>query len=122
MSDDNVKSIKPNQSVSNREFQQQLESTAKISRSEETNEATVKARDMLYDVAELLKPHKDLKYLGSVAVHIYSSEVANQLMFASQTGTLGNCPEAIAQAAFKDLVGSAMEHYSRRRMTKRSGF
>lgn len=74
----------------------------------------------LKDVAKLLAPRDGLEYLGSATVHVFKSAVANELYFADNVAF--DCPETVAQAAMKNLTGSVMEHYGRRRPRTRSNF
>lgn len=106
----------------NKKFDAQLKHSANVKREGFSDERGTLAANKLVEVAKILSPRDQIEYIGSAAVHIYKSDVAGEIYFAAQTGTLANCPEAIAQAAFKDLAGSAMEHFGRKRPVTRSGF
>ena len=67
---------------------------------------------------------KHYKYMGSAAVHIYVSELAGSLVYASQVDPLElyRCPERLAAKAFDDLLGEMKKLYGHRRGKLRSGF
>lgn len=103
-------------------FNTELGQGATVKRTEEKGELPQRMASMLCAIGEELNPlPKNLKYLGSAAVHIYQSEMLGQLFFASQC-PLGDTPELVASAAMTDLKGAMMEQYGRARKTKRSGF
>jgi len=95
----------------------------KVERHEVASEASTKGNGLLRDIGELVNPIPNtLKYVGSMAVHIYQSEMLRQVFFMGQAQTLGDTPEETASAALTNLKGDAMNYYGRARKTKRSGF
>lgn len=67
---------------------------------------------------------KNLRYMGSAAVHIYWNDTLQQVFFASQTQPLElyRCPEVLASKAFDDLLGTMREMFGHKRKKLRSGF
>ncbi len=65
-----------------------------------------------------------LTYKGSAAVHIYQSELLEQIFFISQTQPLDlyRCNERVAAKAFDDLLGAMKEMFGHKRPKLRSGF
>ena len=86
----------------------------------------VRANERLDEIGHLLHPNPDgaMKYVGSLAVHIYVSEVLGFVQYVSQTaGAPANgCTEPIALRAVQDLEGSVLERYGKKRRVLRSGF
>lgn len=106
----------------NSKFQADLKHSADVKREDMQSELAAKANKQLREIGDQIKPVQGIEYVGSAAVHVYKSEIAGNIYFISQVGTLGECNEALAQAAFKDLAGSAMEYFGRKRPVTRSGF
>ena len=69
-------------------------------------------------------PTTATKYMGSAAVHIYYSEILQQLFFVSQCDGLAlyGCGEAVASKGLTDLMGAVKKLYGRRHGKLRSGF
>lgn len=67
-----------------------------------------------------LAPVKEASYMGSMAVHVYETEMTRQLFYVIQN-CKGGMPEIVASRAFEDLRGAVMKSYGRNRPKKRSG-
>lgn len=67
---------------------------------------------------------KHYRYCGSAAVHIFSHELLNSIIFASQADglILYRCPEILAGKAFDDLLRRMKATYGRTQGKQRSGF
>jgi len=65
---------------------------------------------------------KEFEYLGSAAIHYYRTNITKATAFVSQTGSMKNVPEIIAQDGVTDLRNSMLELYGHNRQKKRSGF
>lgn len=104
-------------------FDTQLGQQVKVHRETVKGDDVRIRNQMLSDIGESSNPiPKHLTYKGSAAVHIYYNETLKQAFFVSQVGTLGDCPELLAQAATKDFLGTIMEFFGQRRPKLRSGF
>ena len=104
-------------------FQNTLHHSAKVTRDNVTGEEVTKANAMLRDIGADLNPiPKNLIYKGSMAIHIYQSEIQGHDFFMGQVNTLADTPEETASAALSNLRGDAQNYYGRTRQTKRSGF
>lgn len=106
-------------------FKAQIGQGATVQRERTLGEPAQRANQILTELGASLNPVPgSLKYMGSAAVHIFWNETLEQVFFASQTEPLKalKCPEPLAQAAFKDLIGTAVESYGHRRPRLRSGF
>lgn len=104
-------------------FNTDLGQKASVERHEVRGKEIEMANHRVMEIGRSLNPMPDhLKYLGSMAVHIYQSEMLGQLFFMSQCQTLGDTPELLASTALTDLKGTAQQFYGRTRQTKRSGF
>lgn len=89
---------------------------------EQNRELTSEANAHLAHIGEQLIPGKGYKYRGSIAVHIYTPDLIQELAFVSQTGTMRDLPETLASKALEALKSDCMESYGRRRAKRRSGF
>lgn len=95
----------------------------KVERESIKNEGAQRANEMLGDIGDFLNPVPEgLKYMGSLATHIYVGEGTETIYFMAQTGALMETPEIVASDALKDLKGAAMVAYGRARKTLRSNF
>lgn len=72
-------------------------------------------------LGELLKPHEAYQLQGSFATHIYKAPTIEHLIFTHQNA-LSGVEEYIVSKALDDLKSNLMDHFSRPRQTKRSGF
>lgn len=100
-----------------------LDSSAQVTRDNVMGEEITKGNEMLREIGTLINPiPKGIKYVGSMATHIYQSEMLGQIFFMGQVSTLGECPEETASAALSNLRGDAQGYYGRSRQKKRSGF
>lgn len=107
----------------NLKFQGELGGKAKVERHDVSNEQAAQGNARLRDIGEMLNPiPKHVKYMGSMAVHIYQSEMIGQVFFMGQVSTLSGTPEETASAALSNLRGDAQSYYGRQRQRKRSGF
>lgn len=107
----------------NSKFTQNLQGTAKVERHDISGEQAEKGNARLRDLGTDLNPMPEyLNYKGSMAVHIYQSEMLGQIFFMGQTNTLADTPEETASAALSNLRGDAQTYYGRTRQKKRSGF
>ena len=111
-------------SGADKKFRTQLGISATVQRSKTTGERAGAANRKLREIGTESNPKSDsFRYLGSMASHIYWNETFKQVIFVNQAGaTLSEVPEALAQTATKDLIGTVMETYGKRRPTLRSGF
>lgn len=104
----------------------QIGISADVERNKKGDEAALRANRALNDIGDYIHQNTDavqqLQYLGSAAVHIYMAPTLNQVVYISQVGPLGDCPERVAGPAFTDLQKSMMAHYGRRTTKIRSGF
>ena len=90
---------------------------------EEHTELAGKSNAILRNIGEGLNPlAKNLTYKGSMAMHVYQSEILGQIFFVAQTSTIQDVPEETAAAAHQSLKQELMATYGRARQTKRSGF
>lgn len=104
-------------------FKTDIEVNAKVERHKGSSNLAAQGNRALRSIGSNLNPIPGtVEYIGSAAVHIYKSPMLEQMFFVAQTDTLSECPEHIASKGITDLRGAAMEHYGRRRATKRSGF
>lgn len=106
-------------------FRSQIGIDATVRRESVRTEDGRRANAQLREIGTSMNPTANggLRYLGSLATHIYWNETLAQVAFVTQAGsTLDNVPETLAQAATKDLIGTVMERYGQRRPTWRSGF
>lgn len=104
-------------------FKTQIGSQSTIERSKESSELGSQSNKKLNEIGEGLNPiPKNLEYLGSAAFHIYYNKTLEQAFFVNQRVTLHKCPELLAHAAVKDLIGGIMEYFGKRRPKLRSGF
>lgn len=108
----------------NRAFKTQLGLTSTVTREQVTDEKSIKANHLLADIGALMNPIESLTYMGSAAVHVYYSEILQQIFVATQADGLiaHKCPGALAQVGITDLTGTIMEKYGMKRPTKRNGF
>lgn len=99
---------------------------AKVIRKDEKSEFIDQAAEALRSIGKAMQSvdagAKACQYVGSMAVHIYKSEVLGEVVFFSQVSTLGQCPEQIASDAISDLSKQGMIHFGRQAPKKRSGF
>ena len=106
----------------NKNFQTELGQKVSVER-EQTAELAGKSNAILRNLGEALNPlAKNLKYKGSMAMHVYSSEILGQIFFVAQTATMQDVPEETAAAAHNSLRQELMTTYGHKRQTKRSGF
>jgi hypothetical protein len=103
----------------------QLGIEATVQRTSETSEAARKSNAKLREIGHDMNPlpSAELRYRGSAAFHVYTSDIVGQIFVVSQSGeTLSELSEPLAQIALRDFNGSVMEHYGKRRPKFRSGF
>lgn len=104
-------------------FKTQLGQGATVQRSTEKGEGPAKANFLLREIGNAVNPLPDnLEYQGSAAVHIFYNRTLEQAFFVNQVRTLDNTNELLAQAATKDLIGTIMEFFGKKRPKMRSGF
>ena len=58
--------------------------------------------------------HKAFNYLGSIAVHYYSSEAIHHPCFAVQTETLAGVPEPLVQQGLNEAREQAIVFFGRK--------
>jgi len=110
------------ETFNNIKFDTDMNINAKVRRESVQSSDAVRAGSGLTQIGKLLNPKPDtLKHLGSAAIHIYQSEILEQLFFVSQTGPLNNTPEILASKAMTALKEDMKVEYGRKRTTKRSG-
>lgn len=86
------------------------------------NEDVAKYNGDLKKIGEGLNYDPDnLEHIGSMAVHVYKSELLGTVFYMDQL-LVDNIPEVVAHKAFENLKGTAMEAYGRKRTVRRSGF
>jgi len=74
-------------------FSAELGQKAKVERHEVSSELSARGNSRLRDLGEELNPMpKHLKNKGSMAVHIYQSEMLGQVLFMGQAHSLGDTP------------------------------
>lgn len=105
-------------------FNTDLNTKAKVERTEEISERSTIANCMLREIGRNINALEDTsEYLGSCAVHVYKPKgLVGYLHFQSQVNTMQDVPETLADKALTDLKGALMEQYGRDRKIKRSGF
>ena len=106
-------------------FSKQLGSTATVQRDSVSGDLAEVSNRKLADLGRELNPvAENLQYMGSMACHVYWNQTLGQFFTVNQTrGMLTHkCPEKLAQAAAKDLLGTLIETYGHRRPKLRSGF
>lgn len=113
-------------------FDTDLGQRANVARTDVSADFVPVANKMLTEIGVKLQQcdegAKALEYVGSAAVHIYQSngiiakDGTPQLIFASQTDTLGRTHELAAGAAGQDLLKAIARRFGRKPPTKRSGF
>ena len=97
---------------------------AHVERSKINNEHMEQLRDVIREVGLNLKdigvaPKMD--YIGSLCVHVYKSEILNQVAFVT-TSALDKMTFDVADGALRELTGTTLESYGRSRRKLRSGF
>lgn len=96
---------------------------ATVQREQVKGETSDRANNKLREIGEGLNPLADhLKHMGSGAVHVYYNKNLQQVYIVSQTNTMQDMPEVLAQHAAKDFIGTLMETFGKRRPKLRSGF
>lgn len=94
-----------------------------VTREDESSADTKQAAELLMQAGLLLDPVSPpgtLKYLGACAVHVYQSEILEQLVFVTQM-PLGKIAEPLADRAIQALRSDIQVAYGRKRRTLRSG-
>lgn len=135
MSEDKIKGLKRREgpglniekpefrSSKDQAFRSDLGTKAKVERHDLETEQSHRLANTLRAIGGDANPDgKTWTYCGSMAVHIYKTEVLGQVAFISQTSTLGGTNEQLAAQAVQDLMGNAMEYYGKTRQKLRSGF
>lgn len=98
-------------------------SEASVHREDVKGELAQELNDRLKNIGFLASNEvPGFDYQGSMAIHVYKSEITNSIVYVNQTSTLQHVPEVIADKAFENLKGDAQEFYGRTRQTRRSGF
>lgn len=107
----------------NKVLDTELGQKVSVQREQDQAELARKSNAILRNIGEGLNPlAKNLTYMGSMAMHVYQSEILGQIFFIAQTETMQNVPEETASAAHQTLKQELMVTYGRVRQTKRSGF
>lgn len=107
-------------------YMQEVGQKARVDRSPiEQNEQTEQLREVLRDIglnlAEIGVAPKGMKYLGSLSVHIYASEILRTSAFATVTET-SELPGPLADAGLRELTRKTMLKYGKSPGKLRSGF
>lgn len=110
--------------MADKKFRSQIGIDATVQRETLGGDVGSHGNQKLNEIGEEMNPlPASLTYVGSAAMHIYKSEILNQIYFVDQAGpTLKDCPEYLAQLAAKSLIGTIMESFGRKRPKLRSGF
>lgn len=95
---------------------------ANVDRHQISNKAIGLCNKQLNEIGKALVPMRELTYHGSVAIHIYSSNMLKVPFFVSQTDPLRKTDETLASIAHTNLQGDMMEYFGRIRKKRRSGF
>lgn len=77
--------------------------------------------DVGRDLQEVKAVPKELTYRGSLCVHIYTSAALRNAAFAT-TNYMGTMTADLADGALRELTGTTMEGFGKRRAKLRSGF
>ncbi len=97
---------------------------AVVERHELQNDLTDEFKGLLQELGQGIQQTqtatRELKYLGSAAVHVYVAEVTGTQFFLTQNA-LGACSELIASEAMKEMKASLMNYFGQRRQLRRSG-
>lgn len=105
-----------------KKFLSELKHSGKVDRFEKMDVDSTHWNGELRKIGEGMKWYDDLSYLGSTAVHIYTSPALGQVFYISQAATLGQTPEGAAAGAIMDLGNVCKQYYGRRPQRVRSGF
>jgi len=107
------------------QFIQQVGSKAIVNRSDLENERTDRLREVLVEIGkDLLETGvapKGMQYRGSLSIHIYASDILRTAAFVGLSET-SELPGPLADAALRELTGSTMVKYGKKRQKLRSGF
>lgn len=110
-------------------FKTDIGINATVQRAQANPEISAKPNRMLIDLGQSFSEIEQFKlkgydYRGSVAVHIYTHELLNQIDFISQTYPLDlyRCPEVLAKKSIDDLIKTVQVLYGHKRSVVRSGF
>lgn len=105
-------------------FTSDLGQKARVERSELTSEHLDGLRDVIREVGlnlQQVKAVPNMQYCGSLSVHIYKSEILRQAAFATLS-VLDGLTFDLADAGLRELTGTTLSSYGRKRAKLRSGF
>lgn len=106
-------------------FATELGQKARVERTSITNERMTELREVIsavgQDLEEIGAVPKGLTYVGSLSVHVYKSEILKTAAFAT-VNHLSQMDFSLADGALRELTGSTLEQYGKRRQKLRSGF
>lgn len=106
-------------------FTTELGQKARVERSEISGDHMDQLREVICDVGRNLSETgsipRGMEYVGSLSIHIYKSEILKTAAFAT-VNSLGAVPFDLADGALRELTGSTLESYGKRRQKLRSGF
>lgn len=106
-------------------FTTELGSKAIVDRTSISSEHLDQLRNVIADVGRDLQKigavPKGMTYIGSLSVHVYTSAILKNAAFATCSPT-DNLPSDLADGALRELTGSTMLQYGKKRQTQRSGF
>jgi hypothetical protein len=106
-------------------FTQELGQKARVERSSIENDQMDQLREVLSEIgrnlSEVGAAPKGMEYVGSLSIHVYKSDLLKTAAFATLTN-LGKMDFALADGALRELTGSTLMQYGKRRQTLRSGF
>lgn len=105
-------------------FMTEIGQKARVERSEITSEHMDNLREVLSEIGlnlQQVKAVPNMEYCGSLSVHVYKSSVLRTAAFATVSVT-ENLTFDLADAALRELTGSTLSSYGKRRQKLRSGF
>lgn len=106
-------------------FTSEVGSKARVDRTVVSGEHMEQLRGVLQDIGGNLSESgvapKGMQYVGSLSVHIYKSEILKSAAFATLSSLKG-VPFDLADAALRELTGTTLETFGKRRQRLRSGF
>lgn len=106
-------------------FIKDLGQKARVERSSLQSEHLDQLREVVADVGrnllEVGAVPRGMNYCGSLSVHIFKSEILKTAAFATVSRT-EDLTVDLADGALRELTGTTMESYGKRRQKLRSGF